>query len=299
MSIATRCPHCQTVFRLVPDQLRLHSGLVRCGHCHGVFDGAAERYELPPAPAEEVTHNYSLSPAWDPWSARSEARVEPTFPDAAAASPDPAEAAAGMRPSMAAAAAAPRTAAPASPASGPAAQADDGFPVTLEARREARGARLAWRILGSLIALALLALLLGQLAWWQRDRIMLRWPATQNLYAQACALTGCSVGPIRVIEGLQIENTQLQRIDSPGQLELKMVLHNLTANTIAYPAIELTLLDDKNAVAIRRVIWPQNYLPADIAAASGLPPQGRQLLLMRLDTGKVAAANYRIIIFYP
>ncbi|QHE94106.1 DUF3426 domain-containing protein [Pandoraea fibrosis] len=37
--LATRCPHCHTVFRVVADQLKLRDGLVRCGNCREVFDG--------------------------------------------------------------------------------------------------------------------------------------------------------------------------------------------------------------------------------------------------------------------
>lgn len=41
MSLITRCPLCRTSFRVVPDQLRIASGLVRCGHCGEIFDGSA------------------------------------------------------------------------------------------------------------------------------------------------------------------------------------------------------------------------------------------------------------------
>lgn len=40
MSLATRCPRCQTVFRVVPDQLRVSEGWVRCGRCSEVFNAA-------------------------------------------------------------------------------------------------------------------------------------------------------------------------------------------------------------------------------------------------------------------
>ncbi|RDT00634.1 hypothetical protein DWU95_27915, partial [Burkholderia contaminans] len=40
MLLATRCPHCETVFRLQQEQLSLHQGLVRCGHCHEVFNAS-------------------------------------------------------------------------------------------------------------------------------------------------------------------------------------------------------------------------------------------------------------------
>ncbi|MEG1831707.1 MAG: zinc-ribbon domain-containing protein, partial [Burkholderiaceae bacterium] len=38
MALATRCPACHSVFRVVADQLKLRGGLVRCGQCHTVFD---------------------------------------------------------------------------------------------------------------------------------------------------------------------------------------------------------------------------------------------------------------------
>lgn len=59
MSLATRCPACGTVFRVVPDQLKVSEGWVRCGRCTEVFDGAQQLFELdsagpaagtPPAP---------------------------------------------------------------------------------------------------------------------------------------------------------------------------------------------------------------------------------------------------------
>jgi len=39
MSLATTCPQCKTSFKVVPDQLKLRRGLVRCGMCRHVFSG--------------------------------------------------------------------------------------------------------------------------------------------------------------------------------------------------------------------------------------------------------------------
>jgi predicted Zn finger-like uncharacterized protein len=39
MALATRCPHCQTAFRVASDQLKLRAGLVRCGTCQEIFNG--------------------------------------------------------------------------------------------------------------------------------------------------------------------------------------------------------------------------------------------------------------------
>jgi predicted Zn finger-like uncharacterized protein len=41
MSLITSCPACGTMFRVVPDQLKISEGWVRCGHCAEVFDASA------------------------------------------------------------------------------------------------------------------------------------------------------------------------------------------------------------------------------------------------------------------
>jgi predicted Zn finger-like uncharacterized protein len=40
MSLITRCPACQTLFKVVPDQLRISEGWVRCGSCEAIFDAS-------------------------------------------------------------------------------------------------------------------------------------------------------------------------------------------------------------------------------------------------------------------
>lgn len=39
MSLATRCPKCNTVFQVNEEQLKRYSGVVRCGVCHTPFNG--------------------------------------------------------------------------------------------------------------------------------------------------------------------------------------------------------------------------------------------------------------------
>lgn len=39
MALATTCPQCKTSFKVVPDQLKLRRGMVRCGMCQHVFSG--------------------------------------------------------------------------------------------------------------------------------------------------------------------------------------------------------------------------------------------------------------------
>src|SRR5258706_3184597 len=61
MALATRCPNCQVLFRVVADQLKLRGGLVRCGSCRHVFDAIGSLAYVddasmpPPAPVRIAT----------------------------------------------------------------------------------------------------------------------------------------------------------------------------------------------------------------------------------------------------
>ena len=48
MRLITRCPQCETTFRVIPDQLKLAQGWVRCGRCTRVFEADQHLFEIPP-----------------------------------------------------------------------------------------------------------------------------------------------------------------------------------------------------------------------------------------------------------
>jgi predicted Zn finger-like uncharacterized protein len=45
MSLLTRCPACVTLYRVVPDQLRISDGWVKCGQCGEIFDASKDLIE--------------------------------------------------------------------------------------------------------------------------------------------------------------------------------------------------------------------------------------------------------------
>jgi predicted Zn finger-like uncharacterized protein len=172
------------------------------------------------------------------------------------------------------------------------------FGVTREPRAPAR--RHGWlRVVGAVLALVLIVVLAAQLIWWRREAVMVYWPASQPLFADVCTRLGCQISPPRDIDGLQIEASDLRQIDGPHRLELRVPLRNRYDIALAYPAIELTLFDEKNEIAIRRVLWPQDYAPPGTAIAAGLSPHTTQTMIVRLDSGNAVATNFRVQIFYP
>jgi predicted Zn finger-like uncharacterized protein len=86
----TRCPDCDTTFRVTDDALQKAHGQVRCGRCASVFNAYAERRDLPIEPAA---------------GAQGDSDAAATTPPAAAAAPPAAAAPAYTVPSAPAAAA--------------------------------------------------------------------------------------------------------------------------------------------------------------------------------------------------
>jgi hypothetical protein len=172
------------------------------------------------------------------------------------------------------------------------------FTVTREARARSSGRAFGY-LIGGVVALVLIVTLIAQLAWWRREAVMVYWPDSQALFVRACARLGCQILPPRDIDGLQVEASDLRQVDGPHRLELRVPLRNRYGIALAYPAIELTLFDSSNDVAIRRILWPQDYLPPGAAAAAGLPAHTTQTMIVRLDSGNAIATNFRVQIFYP
>jgi hypothetical protein len=155
------------------------------------------------------------------------------------------------------------------------------------------------RAVGAVVAVLLVLALIAQLIWWRREAVMVYWPDSQSLFASVCTRLGCQITPPRDIDGLQVEASDLRQIDGPHRLELRVPLRNRYNIALAYPAIELTLFDEKNEVAIRRVLWPQDYAPPGTPIAAGLPAHATQTMIVRLDSGNIVATNFRVQIFYP
>ncbi|WP_080416021.1 DUF3426 domain-containing protein [Burkholderia ubonensis] len=172
------------------------------------------------------------------------------------------------------------------------------FAVTRETRAPQRRGLLGG-FFGGLVATVLAVLLALQLAWWQRETLMIYWPVTLGWFQRACVPLGCTVTPPRAIDGLRLDATDLRQVDGPRVLELKAPLTNRYRVALAYPSLELTLLDDTNHVTVRRVLAPRDYVRPGTPINAGLPAGATQTMIVRLDTNGAPASNFRVQIFYP
>jgi predicted Zn finger-like uncharacterized protein len=65
MSLITQCPACATMFKVVPDQLRISDGWVRCGQCDEVFDANAHLYTDPEQQPEPIAQEAATADGGD------------------------------------------------------------------------------------------------------------------------------------------------------------------------------------------------------------------------------------------
>ena len=333
MSFTTRCPACGTTFRIVPDQLKISDGWVRCGHCSDVFDATlfleGERVAAaevpaaappPPAPSHEdgdwLLHPDQLpvepAPEVPPEAANgafadelrqfaAQAQEEAVSPEEPAG-----EVAAASAPSdkmVADEKGEPPAQMPAPPpASDGPGEADDGMVPTepsfvRQARRKAFWQSRGMRV--SLVAMTLLLLagLLSQWAVHERDRLAARYPFAAPLLAAICQPLGCRIGPARQIESVAIDSSNLvRRLGNFYSFDL--VLKNSAPLPVAVPALELSLTDTRDNVIVRRVFLPEE-LPG---SPQVLPAQGAVSMSLRLsiaDSGVSSMTGYRALVFYP
>lgn len=325
MSLITRCPACGTMFKVVPDQLRISEGWVRCGHCAEVFDasshmqgeGAVPAVQPPVAPQAPAAAPLPESPVLardvtpQAWAApESPLPPEPAFqpdpePEPEPESPPPAAADFRVEPLMP-----PEPSAQASYldavdelSRGVAPPADDepaleDVSFVRQARRKAFWRRPLVRATLGLAASLLLVALALQMAVQERDRLAAAQPALKPLLQQLCAPLQCTVGPPRQIEAVVIDGSTFSKLRGDAY-RLNFTLRNQAASDIAMPAIELTLTDGQDQPVVRRVITP---------AEMGAPPSGTlaagadwigNFAMSVAGNGTGRIAGYRVLAFYP
>lgn len=83
MSLITQCPACTTLFKVVPDQLRISDGWVRCGQCDEVFDANANLYSDPGRDPEPVVpeENDQAPSTEEDWKASLRFAAESEMPE--------------------------------------------------------------------------------------------------------------------------------------------------------------------------------------------------------------------------
>jgi predicted Zn finger-like uncharacterized protein len=326
MSLVTRCPACSTQFKVVPDQIRMAAGWVRCGKCGEVFD--ASTYMMPHATGAVASAPPTSVVAREPAAGQPEGEQD-DFHLVNALNQRARLRSARMKLS--------REAAPTQheededeseieadsevgteieteiwPAvdsehqslvvqAQPPAFSFSSSSVSLFSSLSSFWSSLISRPIRSeqwltLVPVLLFCLVL-QMTLSQRDWLAARMPGLTPVLLALCAPLGCSVQPYRQLEAIAIESSALNRVDG-SRFRFSVTLHNSANWPVASPALELTLTDAQDQTLARRVLSA-----GELAAPPALPGRGEFADTYTLTLSEVAKpgaiAGYRVTAFYP
>ncbi len=273
----TRCPACDTAFRVTPEQLKARAGKVRCGHCSAVFNAL-----------ETLEDGLAATAPVEAASLASEAVPQPVV------EPSPAAPALDAEPASSPAAESPD--APGEP------ESTESIDILLEGIGNeseppaSRGRLLAWSLAG-LIALGLLVV---QAAYLYRTELAASEPGLRPLLQEMCGLLECDIPLPRKADFVSIEASDLHPDPQrKGVLVLVATLKNRASFAQDYPHLELTLTDIRDQPMVRKVFAPAEYLVQDADVRAGFAANGDLAVNLWLDATEIGASGYRLYLFYP
>jgi len=283
MSMYTRCPTCQTHFRVSREQLQASSGQVRCGRCQAVFDAFATLSAQPPAAARTRGGSAPAAPAADPSGGNVPgAAASPTAPTWGNAGEAHREERFGV------------------PSSGSQTHdevltlPDDLFGSGMPMPESGR--KWPWA-LGTVIFVLLLG---GQALFFFGSDLAASWPGLRPALAQGCDWLGCRIALARVPDQLFIEASDMQVLNpaNPSQVLLTATLRNRAGVAQELPLLEVTLTDARNQTASRKVFYPAEYLDKSTEQPVSVGPNQEILVKLYLDTADIKPTGYRLYLFF-
>ncbi|MBS3803489.1 MAG: zinc-ribbon domain-containing protein [Oleiphilaceae bacterium] len=168
-------------------------------------------------------------------------------------------------------------------------------PIAIGGSRSGNGGR---KTLWTLVVVALLGLLIAQVAYFQFDRLS-SIPELRIFYEKACELAGCELEPLVAID--QIESRKLVVKTDPNDrqsLIVDAVIVNKADFEQPFPAIGLTFSNLNGDVVAQSLFTPEEYLSNKALELSAMPPETPIQIRIRIRDPGRDAVNYNIL-FQP
>ncbi len=309
------------MFKVVPDQLRISEGWVRCGQCEEIFDASAHMQEdLPPPASPEPASVKEEAPAWaqvpaephmrdtqdapapgDATPPPAELDLELLEPVPAASSPLPDDSADGRtEPVLSTEMAAPPDVSDPEPvtAASPAPTPTPPLSFMRGARKRSRWHHPLVRASLMVLGLLLFTGLLLQLLVHERNRIAAMHPGLRPVVEEVCLLAGCDIRPLRQIESVVIDSSSFSKIKG-DVYRLSLTLKNNAPIDLAMPSIELALTDALDHPLLRRVFAPAELGAGSSVIAATSETQATLVLTVKANGNGERIAGYRLLAFYP
>jgi predicted Zn finger-like uncharacterized protein len=167
------------------------------------------------------------------------------------------------------------------------------------ARRRQQASKIKKWIYGA-GSFLLLLILFGQLTYAFRDQLAQRLPQAAPLLERACSQLGCRIGLPTPVHALAIESSELQALASQTDtFVLRALLANRYDTRVAWPHLELTLIDENEVPVARKSFSPAEYLSSAQQIQDGFAAQSEQAIAVHFALQGAAASGFRVYLFYP
>ena len=309
ISAVTKCPHCSAKFRVRPEQVKLHAGLVRCGACRGIFDAVEHLIEGTLPSLDPIDDHGEVTP---PQTIIQGMPAMQQQVDSSEAAPLPAEFPASESFTWQA-----RSGEDSTTAQDPViVTPDDGVAVRNVDARDQPSVDLTgapgglsnyrWRpppqastpvmrwifALSCLLSLTVFA---TQSIYFYRDEIASRIPQMAPTLATACTYLDCRLAPPKRSESLGFVGTDLAADPAhKGLLIFTATLRNSGPTAVAYPHLILSLDGLGGEMVVRRVFAPAEFAPATASLVHGLDPGAEIEIKIYLDASQTNVLGFKV-----
>ncbi|WP_240456941.1 DUF3426 domain-containing protein [Acidovorax sp. 1608163] len=163
------------------------------------------------------------------------------------------------------------------------------------ARRRAFWRKPLVRVALVVVSLGLLAVLAGQVAVHERNRLAAMEPRLRPALLALCEPLQCALAPQRQISDVVIDSSSFNKARGDSYV-LAITMKSRATLPLEMPAVELTLTDAQDQPVLRRVL-----LPSEMSAPQELPAGGEwnAAVSVLVTTGGARVAGYRLLAFYP
>ncbi len=149
-------------------------------------------------------------------------------------------------------------------------------------------------ILWSLVVLALIGVLVAQVAWFQFDRLS-SIPELRPFYEKGCELAGCELKPLIDVDAIQSRKLVVRTApDNRSQLLVEAVIINRATFSQPFPAIALTFSNLNGDVVAQSVFTPDEYIAGEGHELSAMPTDTPVRIAIRIRDPGRDAVNYNI-----
>ena len=283
----TSCPNCHKQFRVQASQLSIADGQVKCGVCDHEFS-ALSRLSDVPLTLEQMNYEFDYEPEENP-EAETELGEEPKFELFDQARPEkdvPEETHEEVNSEAINSEKAPPEEAKLEEGSPEGAGSDEAGPLSefpdeilgdipdeLREKPPAKRSLLATLCWG-FGALLLLTIITAQLAWFNRDELLLRYPQLDPVARKICDRLQCEILRYKDISSIKLLNRDVRNHPLyEGSLLVNATMANKSETIQPFPLIQLALFNTGGVVIGYREFKPDEYLDDSINIPAGMMPE--------------------------